>query len=187
MQAILFKDTAGIALDLATISAIAVGGIWTYLLFVRQRLKYPAAVLSHDMSHWNVTDDKVLLRLVLKVENTGKVLLSPSELEAWVQQVMPCPSYVSDFFKKDKAQKGREVLELPWNTVDEVKKEYNGKSFEVEPGEFDELIIDFVLPVGLRGVSVYTHLINPVKKRRNVLRRSKERTIGWTKTTIYRL
>ncbi len=76
---------------LFTVVAIVVGGIWTYLLFVRTRQRYPRANLTHRITHRKVSDDHMLLRVGLTVVNQGEVLLTLGAGETWVQRMVPWP------------------------------------------------------------------------------------------------
>lgn len=105
--------------DLATITAIVVGGIWAYLLFVRRRQKYPRAALTHHIvhrriSHDELPDDKVLLRVGLVIENPGEVLLSLISGETRVQQIEPWPEWFLEKVKNGEDPVEKEQTEVNW-------------------------------------------------------------------------
>jgi hypothetical protein len=165
------KEIVDIAEPLATIIAILVGGFWSYMLFVRNRQKYPRAKISHQIAHKKISDEKVLLHVSTKISNIGNVLLSIISGRTWVQQVIPSQEKVLDSIPRGET-------EINWPSIgDKITKWEEGK-FEIEPGEDDQICYDFVIDADVQTVKVYSHFEN-VKKR--------GRDLGWSWTTIYDL
>ncbi len=177
--------------DLATIAAIVVGGIWAYLLFIRRRQKYPRAALTHHIvhrriSHDELPDDKVLLRVGLVIENPGEVLLSLISGETRVQQVEPWPKWFLEKVKngEDPVEEGQTEVNWPYaGEPGERLLQFEKKEREVEPGEKDEIHFDFVLTAECEAVLVYTYIQNQAK----LGWRRKGRDIGWGVTSLYDL
>jgi hypothetical protein len=171
------KDLFDIAQALATVIAIGVGGAWSYLLFVRTRQKYPRAKLEHKITHRNIPDGKILLHVGVTISNEGDVLLSLISTQTRIQKVLPVADHILDSIKKgeDPVEEGK--TEIEWPLIGSSRKsEWEEGQREIEPGESDELIYDFIIDSGIQTVEVYTYVKNASKKQRE---------IGWPLTTIY--
>lgn len=172
----MLKEIAEIAQALATAAAILVGGIWTYLLFVKRRQRYPRAEIKHIVTHKQIGNDKLLLHVCVVISNTGDVLVSLENGETRIQQLLP-PSgeLLNDINKGVKLHKEGET-EISWPEIASIPKNWKRGTFEIEPGERDEIHYDFILNADVQCVEVYSYFRNFVKRGRN---------IGWNVTTIY--
>jgi hypothetical protein len=164
------KDWADIASNVATVIAIVVGGVWTYVLFVRQRLKYPRAELGITAQHATIASDKRLLHVALRIANTGHVLLRPRYAELRVRQVLPLDHDIGLRLRPnwDPVLPGQHELEWPL-----IVDRHWHEAFEIEPGESDTLHADFVIDCDIAQVQLYAFVGNPTGKRRN---------FGWPST-----
>lgn len=171
-----FKDSAGIAKDLATVAAIVVGGFWSYMLFVRKRQKYPRAKITHEISHSLIADSKLLLHIVATISNTGDVLLSIIYAETRVQQMLPVLPELSDSIQRgnDPVVEGRTEIDWPQLASREIRRERG--QFEIEPGESDEIHYDFILDVNVQTIKIYSYFENIAKPGKK---------IGWPLITVY--
>jgi hypothetical protein len=170
------KDNADILQTYCTIAAIIFGGIWTWILFIKNRQIYPRACITHNIYHKEIVDGKLLLRITIMVSNTGNVLLSLKSLETRIQQIVPP---LSDFVEKIK--QGKDPIkngdtEIEWPLLTSRKTVFMKKAYEIEPGECQEIQCDFILDTTIDTISVYSYLKNEVKRNRE---------IGWDSTTIY--
>jgi hypothetical protein len=68
-----------------TISAIIVGGFWTYLLFVQQRQRYAHLKIEHNVTHFPLPDHRILLILDITHMNVGsaRVLLRSADIRVY--------------------------------------------------------------------------------------------------------
>lgn len=164
--------------SLFTILAIIVGGIWTYMLFVKRRQRYPRANITQQIEHYPLSDRKVLLRVALRICNEGEILLSLVSGFARVQQMIPCSIDLSGSTSDQETSAEHCEPEAEWPLLSEKKLKFQKGEREIEPGETDELHFDFVIDPDVQLVVVYSYLKN-VKKRR--------REIGWNVTSIYDL
>ena len=164
--------------SLFTVAAIVAGGIWTYMLFVRRRQRYPRANITHQIRHYPISDRKVLLRVTVRICNKGEILLSLASGFTRVQQVIPCPVDLCESVGKQEDSANQCEPEVEWPLLREKKLRSQRNKREIEPGETDELHFDFVIDSDVQVVVVYSYLKN-VKKRR--------REIGWNATSIYDL
>ena len=71
--------------------AILGGAVWTYRLFKIHRSDIPKANVSHHIFHTPITKTQALLRVAVRLENTGQVAFHTSFMSVWVQQVKPLP------------------------------------------------------------------------------------------------
>jgi len=173
------KDITEIVRSFATVAAILVGGVWSYMLFVRTRQRYPRAKIKHEITHRVLSDDKALLHIAVNINNSGDVLLSVVSAQTRIQQVLPTPPEILDSVNQglDPVQKGK--TEIEWPLIGTTRKSHWAKGKrEIEPGESDELHYDFVLDSRIQTVEVYTYVKNATKRGRE---------IGWSLTTLYDL
>lgn len=171
------------ASNVVQILAIIVGAIWTNMLFVRHREKWPRATLEHLIQHWSLDDGRRVLRAVEKVTNTGPTLLRLSSRKTWVQQILPILPEPLEALESGTKQ------EAPWLTLGkphETTAEENPP--ELEPGELEHFEHDFLIDPDAEVVQVYSHFQNPQRAKRwwEWWRKSGDNR-GWTLTTVHRL
>jgi len=171
--------------EVATILAIVFGGIWTWMVFVRTRQRFPKVNLELSAAHWMISDSEVLLRIKVEVRNDGAVRLPIGQARMWVQQIEPLdsstlngvralPELVSD------AEETRAEGEWPFIAARELQ--YRSAQKEVEPGETDEINFDFIVDSGIDTALLYVYIRN-LKKRRSIS--AGRREMGWEKSLIY--
>ena len=173
------KELTDIAQSLVTILAIVVSGVWGYWLFVRNRQRYPRAKLTHAIAHRAIADAKVLLHVTVTVHNIGSILLSLVNAETRVQQVFPPPPELLDSIGKglDPVPAGKTEVEY-WPLLDAHVTSFDKGSYEIEPGESQDIQHDFVLDASTQTIVVYSYFKNETKR---------DREIGWDITTLYEL
>ncbi len=169
---------SGVLTDLetaATVIAIIVGGIWSYLLFVRQRLRYPAANIAHEISTIGITEKHILVNVAASIENKGKVLLRLTSCFTRLQRIRPLDEDFSLIMESrgDLVEDGETEVDWPLLGVRDFCHE--GGMIELEPGEKEELVADFVIGRDVRAIVAYTYVKNMTKPGRE---------IGWSRTTI---
>jgi hypothetical protein len=192
------------------IGAILIGGIWVYLVFVRNREKYPRVETNHLIHCLRLSEEKILIRVDVLVKNLGPVLL-----KLWIGVVRAyqfAPITQEILLEIDPADSKTEPFEnrsdkneLHWKCLCEKSFDFNkkkkGESFEgvaakkgdmkqppieIEPEEEGELSFDLIIPAGIESVLIYTYLENQ-KKKRKVIPWVKKVPIGWLKTTVYEI
>lgn len=167
-----WRVLADILADLATSIAVIVAGVWTYLLFIKNRERYPRATLENAASTLKLDEQSTLVRVQIRVTNSGKVLLPVEDLECRLLQVLPLVGSV-----QSKCEAGRTLLEdgehcIGWPMLFERRWSYGKGQSEIEPGESETFCCDFVIDPSVRVVRIYSHLANP----------SKAAAIGWACT-----
>lgn len=160
-----------------TVLAIIIGGIWTYMLFVQRRQKYPRADITHDITHISLTGNKIWLHLDITLTNIGDVLLSFASAEFRIQQVLPLSPDLAQTINEGK-DPVEEELEIGWPIICNRVRKWKEGAFEIEPGESDHVYFDCIVDSKSEVIEVYSHFQN-IKKG--------ERDIGWPLTTIYDL
>lgn len=175
MRLSVLKDYVDVAQNCIATVAILIGGFWTWMLFVKNRLPYPRANIKHQISHKTISKNKVLLRVVIQITNSGDTLLSPESGFIRIQQVAPWPKELLEAIKKGNASAIYQDTELDWPLIEERKLDFVKKKQEIEPGEVDELCCDFIIDK-VETVLVYSFVKNRIKRKKGV---------GWNTTSCY--
>lgn len=170
-----WKDYADATSSTITVIGLVIAGVWTYMRFVRKRQRFPRANVAHRIADWPVVAQR-LLRLVVRVENLGEVIVRVRTIRAAVMQVLPTPPNVAEAISEGRDPVARGSSEILWDTLGDRHCDFSGDGCEVEPGETEEFIFDFVIPSEVIKVQVYTHVENITKSTKN---------IGWNTTTIH--
>ena len=171
-----WKSVAGLVESFAKIVALAVGGSWTYMLFIRKRQQYPRASVLHECAAYSLTSDRSLLRVTLTLKNTSEVLLRIESGEVRVQRIGPLvwgEDVPAEGFVADGA------FEYNWPLLGRLRLSYPPDGcLEVEPGESEAIHFDAFVRSDVRVVQIYTYLKNVTKT---------EKEIGWNCTSIHQL
>lgn len=170
------SEWAGLAGTGITALAVVIAGIWTYILFLSKRQKYPRAITTHKIVRRSLGSRKYLLRVTVAIRNGGDVLLNLVSGEVRVHQILPIAPELEDLLGKgeDLIEKGR--THVDWPLLDSRGREWETGKFEIEPGETDEEHFDFILDNAIQTVEVYSYFKNEKKR---------DREIGWNLTTIH--
>ena len=184
MQTII--DIVDVLKIVVEVFAIIMGGIWTYYLFIEQRIKYPYVKIEHKINSLQINDDKLLLNVTVLVTNAGKSLVSLLSGMVIVRQVKPIPKSVEDALNsssKDDLREGRVAglfLEkgrrINWDEVGYRKLEWEKGEVTIEPGESEEFQLDFILDAFIKAVEIISYF----KKAKRF-----NRETGWRLTSFY--
>jgi hypothetical protein len=174
----LLKDLADLVQAAAVFLGVVVGGLWTYLHFIRKRVPYPRAKLDLQVYDSILTESSRLVHAVILINNTSEVLLSPDRGELRIRQVVPLPPEL-----RETVQAGRDPVpegkaEIEWPIIEMREWQWGKHDFEIEPGESDSLHADFIIQSNIEVVEFYCFISNP-KKKRNPL--------GWPLTKLHTL
>lgn len=172
-----YKTIAEIAQSAATVIALVVGGTWTYFLFVRNRLGYPAVQVQIMPQHVWLPNNKRLIHVAVTVENIGKVKWTASEAELRLRAVVPLPDDVEELVNEgfDPVPPKRTEIEFPM--VAGRNWSWDAGDFEIEPEEDDTLHSDFVIDARISVVEFYFFIDNAKKKT----------GMGWPTTLVHEL
>lgn len=172
------KEIADLIEAILTSVGIIVAGIWSYLLFIKRRQKYPRAVVEHYISHRRIDDNAILLVVDSKVTNIGDVLLSLTSAETRIQQILPLDAEMLQAIGQGKPIVQEDDTEAVWPLIHSKKSNWTRRDFQIEPGESDHIRYDFILVHGVQTIEVYTYIDNESIRSRK---------IGWSTTTLYDL
>ncbi len=158
----------GITIDkvqsFTTIAAILVGAIWTWMVFVRTRQRYPRANIKHCAAHWAIAaEGKVLLRVTLTVSNIGDILLQLRSGVVFVRQAIPPPTKIIK--ADDPPHVGEGFYEYEWPRIGKKCLKWEKGKYEIEPRESDSIACDFIILADVETVVIYSHLENETRKR----------------------
>jgi hypothetical protein len=168
-----WQTVTSIIADLATTLAVFFAGLWTYVLFVRNRERYPRAAIKQVASVLNLDDRSTLVRVQIRVTNIGKVLLPIEDLECRLQQVVPVEGAVKARLRAGESLVIGPATAVDWPMLSEASWRYQRNQSEIEPGEAEIFCCDFVVDRSVRCVRIYSHLAN----------QSKAAAMGWTCST----
>lgn len=144
-------------------AAIVVAGYW----YVVERRGSPHADVSQTVTQAPLGDGLVAVEVIVSVRNLGSTLLKISTADIRLQQVYPNVVDL-DAIRETKIDQwpnmfadGRPMFngtELQWP----ILKWYHDKiDNEVEPGETDTIIADFVIPCAVKRYRIATELAKP--------------------------
>ncbi len=169
-----WKDFANTLQSGATITALIVGGWWTYHLFIQQRQEYPVVKIAQTISHRMLNKDFNLLLVDETFKNEGHVFakIDPKDGQSGFLQVIPiipklpcvCPEQNS-VSTKSREQKLREHLVLtPAENADfrtcptfvRLSIPVEGQFVRLEPGEEDHLLYPVCIPSDVRTVGLFS-------------------------------
>jgi hypothetical protein len=174
------KDWASIAESFAKVAALFVAAIWTYLLFVRQRQRFPRAKIEHTLVQYPLPAGKVLLRLSVSIANIGNVLLQIAKTNVEIYRVRPWPEALENAILSGAPIQthGPKQKPIDWPLIDAREITAPEASKEIEPSETENLYFDFVVETSLQKVFIWTYFENQAKRRRPV---------GWNTTSMHEL
>lgn len=170
-----WKNLAEIVQAFTTSLALLVAGIWTYLLFIRQRLGFPKLDMDLAIDDVTLPEGQRFVHAQLRLTNVGGVVVALDRAELRLRQVVPIidklkPVIVAGY---DPVPDGK--TEIEWPMIAGREWAWKAGEFEIEPGESDFIHTDFVIPIEIQIAQCYCFVNNASKKRQG---------IGWTLTRI---
>lgn len=172
----ILEQATAVGANVATVVALGVGGWWTYSRFFKNRSGKPKAALSHSVEDRRLTDNDLLVRVVIRLENTGSVLLPVERLRCEVSQVDPPSREALERLRKRELITDEHAADL--DCIRCYEEERPKGHTRIEPGESDVFPFDFVVPADIRTISIYSHIGNSAEKETN---------IGWDLSAFYDL
>ena len=172
------KASAEILRNIAEVTALVVGGIWTYLRFIKKRDPYPKAEIKHSISHVRLSSEKNLIHVITNFNNKGEVLLSMVTFDTRLQRITPLTEEMEHILEANGNLIPKGTSEVEWPLLDCHERRWQKGEAELEPGESEYLHGDFIIDSSIEIVVAYSYIKNIYKK---------EREIGWGCTTIYNI
>jgi hypothetical protein len=170
------KDTVSIVQGIITIVGIIVAGIWTYLLFIRQRISYPRLNVELVLQNAPLPEKTRLIHVQVNLKNNGNVLVRSDYAELRLRKIVPLPKEIIPTLKEKKDPVPEAKSEYEWPLFVRREWKFYTNDFEIEPSENDSLHADFFIPDDFQVIQLYFFIRNPRKKRKD---------FGWTETNIY--
>lgn len=171
-------STAELIESVATTMALILGGIWTYLLFVTKREKFPRAKISNSITILGMVNGQRIVRVTVLVENLGNVLLELVSGKVTVKSVKPAPPEWARHLACGKSLERTPELEYKWPTLESFPLGWEDGGYIIEPREDQGFNFDLLVDGSVRGIEVYSY-IKDVSERK--------RELGWNKTTVHEL
>ena len=159
----LLKNISGVIQTAIAITALIVGGIWTYSLFALKRQRYPKADIEHDFKLIKLTNDKNLLIVTVTLQNSGEVVINLKKGEVRIAQILPLQNDVLESLNA-----GRDIRKT---MIDKIETDKNLWPTEiipwpelhyaqltqpriVEPGNSEQIVYDFVINSAVKVVRI---------------------------------
>ena len=143
-----FSIAIEIASNIIQSIAIIIGGIWAYVLFIRNRQNHPKVSVSHHVEQRCLPNGKIYLHVSILIENKGTVLMRLSSCEVRIRRVLPFTDEIakSVYFGKDPVKK--KETEISWYLISKRKTKRETKTVDclaIEPSETGIYNFDFII------------------------------------------
>lgn len=156
--------------------AIIVGAIWTYLLFVQHRQKYPRADIKHQVIQKSLGNGKNLFHVIIEVINIGDVLVNLESGQIRLLQVLPLIKDIEKSIQSGEDPVSDNNREISWYQISSRKLVSKDNPCEIEPKESESFHCDFVINHDVQTVMIYSFFHNQIKKGKK---------LGWDCSTIH--
>lgn len=163
--------------SVATVIALALGGVWTFRLFVRNRLDKPCAIITHNATVKDLSNRGLLIHASVQIQNQSAVMITITSGEVQLIPILPLSDGVTgllDQYMNPKRSPGMEQIAWPKRLT--IPLEWSKDPREIEPHESDTFHFDFVIDEPLSTFKIYSFFVNVSKGSRD---------IGWSTTTIH--
>lgn len=137
-----------------------------------KREAYPRAKLTHKIEVLDCSSLEWLVRLNLSIKNDSDVLMRIFEGHTWIQQVEPWPDDAIHDFKEALNNPETAPSEASWPLICET---LHNDERELEPGEPDDISMDFFISKTYKKILIYSFIKNESKPGRN---------LGWMLSTV---
>jgi len=162
---------------IATIVAIIVGGVWTYRLFVLERLAYPHLKIEHSVTDLPLPDNQMRLVVDIIHTNPGSIKITPQSGFLKIYRLQDLPAETADQSNEPQPQ-GWEDNDGPWEILDNHAWKWDARTpLIIEPGESNQLHYELTLDADVGPLEIYSYFRNPTIT---------DRDLGWRYTSIYR-
>ncbi len=171
-----WKDFFSIVQSALTSIGIIVGGIWTYFLFVRQRLSFPKINIDIFINDMILPEGARFIHTEIKLNNIGHVILKSDYAELRLRQIVPIHEKINADIERGFDPVLENKTEIEWPLIAGREWKWNEREFEIEPGESDSLHADYIIDSNVKVAEFYYYISNAKKKHQG---------IGWTLTRIH--
>jgi hypothetical protein len=159
-----YKDIKILNLIITTL-AILGSAYWTYRTFIVERKAFPRAIIEQKTSHLLLSDDVNLIRVNMKIKNTGNTVLESNRATLKIEQILPLPTFIEDkecvlksiYNDLKPYQTARTTPCFNWKIL--AKSEAN-LPFILEPGEEDSIDFEFAVSSRIKVIRIYGYFHN---------------------------
>jgi hypothetical protein len=160
---------------LVTAIGLVAAGLWTYLLFVRRRQRFPRADFHHEVTIVDLTPHHTLIHVCIVLKNVGDVLIRAILAQVHVGRVLPLHGDVDSKLREGEDIVAPQDSDARWATLGQRECSWQEDPCEVEPGETEEFHFDVIVSSSIEVIEVCSYLKNEAKRKRN---------IGWRHTSF---
>jgi hypothetical protein len=159
-------DSLADILTIVITASIAIGGaIGAGYKLKKRRVHWPKANVSQEVQAIRLTDDEICIHTCARIQNIGDVMISICSAKHTIYWVLPLDPSIQGWLKRERKSYyddlNKEIGEqINWPGY---SKEV-GYEIEIEPGEYDKVHFDWVIPANIEIVGMYTYFQN-LKKR----------------------
>jgi hypothetical protein len=145
-----------IASKLTTLTAVTVGGIWSYYRFIRHREDQPILSVGIGYEKLRLPDGGWLLKVAAKITNGGHIDVHLHYWQLRAELLLPLSTSVAEFLRR---RSGFTEHEAPWPTIAGDPTTFFGRpafmGLLLEPGESDFVVGNLVIPAGVETAQIY--------------------------------
>lgn len=170
-----FKSLVSAGESIAKIGGLIAAGWWTFLLFVQKREKYPRARTTHSLIVLGKVDGYRLLRLAVKVENLGNVLIELRQGRVSMQAIRPVSAAWKSAILHGDSIPRVEGREFAWPDLEKFPLEWGDDGYRIEPLESEEFRFDLTIADTVEAIQIYSYFKNLTVK---------DTELGWNCTTV---
>lgn len=161
----------------ATIAALLAGGIWTYLLYVHHRQHQPRLRIDLEAVPIELQTGAIV-RVQVLMENIGNVIAKLDHANLRVRQVVPLPTEILALTEAGLDPVAADRSHVEWPLICERNWKAKSDPHDIEPGEHDVLLADFLVPADVQVLELYFFFANEKKRKRE---------LGWSESKIVKL
>ncbi|MEI8133075.1 MAG: hypothetical protein WCG34_11630 [Leptolinea sp.] len=173
------KDLAAALKDIVTACSLVIGGLWALIIYYHNRPMWPKLSGVQKVDFLFVDSAHHQLRVWVEIENKGnaRVILNQAIIRVYKLRPLDGITKTKDENSFELPRRDGRWIFSDSNTKQlDLPSEVNGDfSIEIEPGEFERLAFDFLIPTNWIQIEVSTHLENKLKKTEH----------GWKFITIH--
>lgn len=176
------KDMAGFFQAVATIAAIAVGGIYAYRNNLILRRFEPHLTISHEVSHRPIGSQYVHIAVTATLYNGSRVRVEVRHGYFELLQIAPMDDDDVEYLYGQVfavQSDGPNIRDFDWTHLDIIHRASDAHPLIIEPGEYHHEPGEFVVSNAVETVLIYSYFYNPV------FRQGSQSAPGWTATTVY--
>lgn len=171
--------------SVATAVALTVGGIWTYFRFVKGRIHFAKASLTHhvDLIPLQEDDGDKLLRIRIEIKNIGQRMIPLREARSWIRQIAPVSNRKArEAIEKMVVPQENGKVDVPWPCLGRRDWIIGAGKALIEPGESEVLLVEFLVPNAVNAILVYSYVKNSTQEPR-----TEKGEIGWQQATVLQI